>query len=69
MPTSASPGSGEAHKAKVCSVLLPIYSASTAQSKEVFKGYDKITTSPSHKWQLPRWNVSPERVAKYASSH
>ena len=67
MPTSPTPAAP--HKAKVCSVLLPIYSASDAQSKEVFKGYDKITTSPSHKWQLPRWNVSPEKVAKYASTH
>ena len=38
------------HDAKVSSVLLPIYRASEAQKSDVYKGYDKITTSPTHVW-------------------
>ena len=56
------------HESKVCSVLLPIYAASKAQKHDVYKGYDKITNSPTHKWSLPSWKEKPgmqEKVDKY----
>ena len=52
------------HKPKVCSVLLPLYAASDYQSKDAFKGYDKITISPDH-GRLPKWPISAERIAQY----
>ena len=58
------PPEKKTHGAKVCSVLLPLYPASDYQSADSFKGYDKVTTSPYH-LTLPKWNVSPEKVAKY----
>ena len=61
-PANASP---EKHKASVCSVLLPLYPASDAQKHDVYKGYDKITTSPTHKATLPRWNIPQEKIDKY----
>ena len=57
------------HKAKVSSVLLPIYEASKAQCSDTFKGYDKITTSPMHGKTLPKWNVKEEMKAKYRSMY
>ena len=59
------PESPEAHKSKVSSVLLPIYPASVAQKEDVYKGYDKVTHSPTHAWGLPKWQVSEETKAKY----
>ena len=53
------------HASKVSSVLLPIYAASDAQREDVFKGYDKVTKSSTHKWGLPAWNVSEETKAKF----
>ena len=56
---------GEPHKSKVCAVLLPIYPAAKFLRDDVYKGYDKITTSPTHKMSLPKWEVSPELLKKY----
>ena len=58
------PADKKTHDAKVCSVLLPLYPASTYQSMDSFKGYDKVTKNPDH-LTLPKWNVPPEKVAKY----
>ena len=66
-PTKIMPGpppEKKTHDAKVCSVLLPVYPATVYQSMDSFKGYDKVTKSPDH-LTLPRWKVSPEKVAKY----
>lgn len=59
--------SPDPHKSKVSSVLLPIYPASAAQKDDVYKGYDKVTTSPTHKYGLPAWNVTEEMKNKYRS--
>lgn len=53
------------HKPKVCSVLLPIYAASDYQSKDAFKGYDKITVFQGNHGRLPKWPISDERIAKF----
>lgn len=62
------PPAVEQHQSKVCSVLLPIYAASGAQKDDIYKGYDKVTTSPTHLKTLPKWNVTEERKNKYRNS-
>jgi hypothetical protein len=62
---AAAASTSEPHVSKVCSALLPIYPACDAQKDDVYKGYDKITTSPTHQLTLPAWNVSAEKCAKY----
>ena len=59
--------SPKSHQAKVCSVLLPLYPAVDYQTKDQFKGYDKCGAAPIRNQEkfLPKWNISPERVAKY----
>ena len=74
--SSASEGPGmfepsEFHKAKVCSVLLPIFPASGPMKADVFKPYDKVTKSPAH-GTLPKWSTSPavlEKMEKYRAMY
>ena len=42
---------------------LELFAASEYQQKSCYKGYDKITTAPSHQ-TLPAWEIKPAILAK-----
>ena len=42
---------------------LELFQASKFQMWSTFKGYDKITTAPTHQY-LPQWKIKPETMAK-----
>ena len=43
---------------------LELFSASEAQQRLTFRGYDKITTNPPAHGVLPKWKISPEVMAR-----